>query len=385
MVKRSPPLVVCGSCHAPAMPRSPNLLPVLAVAWLGACGGSPRAVPAAPTPTPAAAPATDPASITVQRSDFTVDAAAGISLSVRAVIPAPATRVPVLLIHGAGGGGVASFDVPVPGYSLAEDLARAGHPTYAMDVRGWGGSTRPPALSVDPTGAPPAVLSAEAVSDVAAVVAALRARHSGARVALVGWATGGHWAGMYAAAHPDAVARLVMLNALYGVAAPWSLQTSMEDRPGSLAPLGAYRRRNGSGLVSRWNVSIPIANRDAWRDPRVMQAYIDAAITSDPEAERTHPPAVRVPSGPLHDSYLLATGTKMWSAAQLRCPVLVIRGALDFWSRPEDVQALRADLPPGVSFQSLEIPDAIHFVHLDRPERGRAALVTALQRFLSGS
>jgi hypothetical protein len=43
---------------------------------------------------------------------------------VRAVKPADARGVPVLCLHGGGGAGVASFDVPVAGYSVAEDLAR---------------------------------------------------------------------------------------------------------------------------------------------------------------------------------------------------------------------------------------------------------------------
>ena len=33
------------------------------------------------------------------------------------------------------------FDLPVPGYSLAEDLVAAGYTAYYLDVRGWGNST----------------------------------------------------------------------------------------------------------------------------------------------------------------------------------------------------------------------------------------------------
>ena len=104
-----------------------------------------------------------------------------------------------------------------------------------MDVRGWGGSTRPAAMAAAPEAALPAVLAADAVADIAAVVATIRARHGGVCVALVGWATGGYWVGMYAAAHGEAVARLATLNALYGVAAPWTLQAALEDRPRHLA------------------------------------------------------------------------------------------------------------------------------------------------------
>jgi hypothetical protein len=67
-----------------------------------------------------------PGAGTATRRDVTVASDPGISIAVReVVVPDHAAAVPVLLVHGAGGGGVAAFDVPVPGYSLAEDLARA--------------------------------------------------------------------------------------------------------------------------------------------------------------------------------------------------------------------------------------------------------------------
>src|SRR4051812_50000623 len=98
-----------------------------------------------------APPVVSPAIPSITREDTMVDSEPGIRIAVRRVaMTGDAGGAPVLLIHGAGGGGIASFDVAVPGYSLAEDLARAGHPAYLVDVRGWGHSTRPPALDQPP-------------------------------------------------------------------------------------------------------------------------------------------------------------------------------------------------------------------------------------------
>lgn len=55
-------------------------------------------------------------------------------------------RVPILLVHGGDPASVACFDSTVPGYSVAEDFARAGHSVHLVDVRGWAESTRPKAL-----------------------------------------------------------------------------------------------------------------------------------------------------------------------------------------------------------------------------------------------
>jgi alpha-beta hydrolase superfamily lysophospholipase len=129
----------------------------------------------------------------ILRTERMVVSEPGVEIFVRAVrAPNLAERVAIVLVHGGGPAGLASFDLPVPRFSLAADLAAAGHAVYGKDVRGWGRSTRPAALDEHLDDNPPAVRSDEAERDVAAVVRAIR-RDDGRRVALVGWATGGHW------------------------------------------------------------------------------------------------------------------------------------------------------------------------------------------------
>src|SRR5215468_9662550 len=79
------------------------------------------------------------------RQDFSDPASAQVTIHVREVIaPNLPTKAPaILLIHGARVPGVASFDLDVPGGSLAADLAERGLAVYVMDVLGYGGSTRP--------------------------------------------------------------------------------------------------------------------------------------------------------------------------------------------------------------------------------------------------
>ena len=189
---------------------------------------------------------------------------------------------------------------------------------------------------------------------------------------------------MYAAKHPDAVDRLVMLNTLYGTRAPWSLNDALEDSPGRFsAKIGAYGFRDARSLVGRWESSIPDTNKDAWRDPRVSSAYVAAAMASDPTSREREPPTVRVPSGPLRDSHAVASGVMMWVAAAIAAPVLVVRSERDFWSRPEDVAALQRDLRKSRNPRFVTIPGATHFVFLDRPEHGRAKFVEETLAFLA--
>src|SRR5947207_15849825 len=57
-----------------------------------------------------------------------------------------ANRV-ILFVHGGGTPGAVAFDVQHQDYSWMEFLARAGFDVFAMDMTGYGRSTRPPAMN----------------------------------------------------------------------------------------------------------------------------------------------------------------------------------------------------------------------------------------------
>lgn len=323
-------------------------------------------------------------SASIARRDFTVPGDPGIDLFVRAVA-APASSnagVPVLLIHGARVPGLASFDLAVPGGSLAADLAAAGHPAYVMDVRGYGGSTRPAAMAAPPAANPPLVRTVEASRDIAAVAAWIAARHGDRPIAALGWATGGQWLGHCATIHPERLSHLILDNSLYGAIPDHpslGRGSSLEDsaRPARFdrAGTGAYRFNAAASLIPGWDASIPLDDKDAWRDPAVARAYQAAALASDPTSDTRTPPTFRAPSGALEDSYYLATGRQLWDAS-------LLRSGRDFWSRPEDPQRL-AEHAVDAPVRVVHLPDATHFVHLDRPERGRDDFLAAVLAFLA--
>lgn len=54
-----------------------------------------------------------------------------------------------------------------------------------------------------------------------------------------------------------------------------------------------------------------------------------------------------------------------------------------FWSRPEDVQAFAHDATHATSLKIVALPEATHFVHLDRPQRGRDQLLREISAFIA--
>jgi len=328
----------------------------------------------------------------MSRRDHFVDLISGERLFVREVrrpgAPAEVNSA-VLLIHGARVPGIASFDLPVAGGSLAADLAEAGHLVYILDLRGYGASSRPAAMDRAPTASGPLMRTADAVADIAATVDAITEWSGDQQVSILGWATGGHWAGAYAAKHPEVVDRLVLYNTLYGGSGEHKTLgrgSPLDDpgRPGTFnaAAFGGYRLNTRASLFTAWDNSIPGPDKTAWRDERVANAYADAALASDTSSGMRQPPSFRSPSGAMADSFELALDRRQWSAAALAMPVLVVRSERDFWSRPEDAQAIVAEAPQA---KLVTIPDATHFVHLDRDKAGRGAFLNAVTQFLDPS
>jgi alpha-beta hydrolase superfamily lysophospholipase len=199
-----------------------------------------------------------PSATALERKDLFAREADGIRIHVREVRAASGKCEPIVLVHGARVPGVASFDLPVAGGSLAADFAVHGLCVYVVDIRGYGDSTRPPEMREPVEKHPPLVRTVEATRDIDAAVDLARERSGATRVSLFGWATGGQWAGFYATLHPEKLSRLILLNSLYGADAPHPLMghgSEMEEpaHPGHLNP-AIWRLSMLHGRFAAWHL-----------------------------------------------------------------------------------------------------------------------------------
>jgi pimeloyl-ACP methyl ester carboxylesterase len=324
----------------------------------------------------------------IMRRDLMLRTVDGVRVAVRETMPEAGPRddaVPFVLLHGTRIPGLSEYDLPVPGGSLVEDLARAGHASLILDARGFGRSERPAAMERPPQDSRPYARCAEILRDVDAAVAA--APKPLGRVALMGWGVGATVMMMYAAMWPEKVSHLILYNALYGGGTSHARYKDhpLEDpaHPGrfNVAHYGGYSFNRADMLMRKWDESIPIADKDAWRDPEVAMAFEQALLDGDPTAMTRDPPSYRSPNGMLEDSFYIGQGRKLVDACLVQAKVLIIRPGLDYFSRREDVAALQADLVNAASVELWEKHDATHFVILDRPERGRDEAIATILRF----
>lgn len=314
------------------------------------------------------------------KTTYNLDEGNGIHIAIRRI--ATKARRPhartILLIHGGGSGGVASFDSPSGNApSFADGLFRKNFNVYIMDVRGWENSTAPAYDSTDTSLV--AGSCQEAAEDIDAVVNYIRKNEHLEKVNLFGWATGGHWASYYTTLHNDKVDHLIVLNTLYGVKGPWSLNSAFADSADSNrynVHIPLYRESSRQAVIDSRYTAIPSFNRTNYIPTASVEIYADQATSWNPQH------TLRVPGGYRRESFNMAHGYQYWNAKAIKCPTLIIRSQYDFWSRPIDVTAFYNDLTNAPRRQTLELPDATHFAFLDGPRHGRDALLTAIDNFI---
>jgi pimeloyl-ACP methyl ester carboxylesterase len=263
---------------------------------------------------------------------------------------APGPRVGrVVLTHGAGSGGSATWDLPGE-HSVLRHLACAGFDAYGFDARGFGGSTRLPELKRDDPKGEPVVRAREVQADLQAVVDLMRRDSGPGPVDLMGWSWGCVVAGLFAAEHPSEVRRLAL------VAPVW-------DRRVASRHITDRIWREESRALHRG------LTRPGREDPVVHDAFVEALFRFEPGD------VLRLPNGPYRDLY--GPDAPIWNARAVTAEVLIIRGEHDGASKRAAALRLFEALANARGRAYVEVGDAGHF--LFRRVGGRA-----LRSFLTG-
>src|SRR5215813_6679345 len=325
----------------------------------------------------------------IVRNDAQIDARdPGIKLFVREKMAQGNTRFAddnvVLFLHGATAPSTCDFDLPYKDYSWADWLAKRGYVVWMGDYRNYGYSTREAAMDEPAAKHQPVTRSYLALRDVEAMVDHIKRSRNVGKVTLIGWSWGAMMAGYYASLHSENVQKLVLYAPLYNFndhtnLGPGSaLQNKRKPTEFNFA-LGAYRLASEAANTGRWNGEIPVENKDEYRDPAVPAAFWNECLATDPTSNSRTPPALRAPNGVFEDSFYQATGRPLWNAANIYAPTLVIAGAYDTWSFPEDREGLMRALVHAPMKRNVLIKDATHFVLF---EKNREQFFEEILKFL---
>jgi pimeloyl-ACP methyl ester carboxylesterase len=276
----------------------------------------------------------------------------------------PASDRVVLFVHGAGTPAEVAFDVPYQDYSWMAYLANAGFDVFAMDMTGYGRSTRPLVMN-DPCNLPasqqaryvPALIEAPCAAtypqqlttiasdwhDIAAVVDYIRARRGVDTVSLVGWSLGGPRAGGFAAQHPDKVHKLVLLSPAYN-------PNASATPPATLPANGpAFNTQSRSDFDANWDRQIGCADQF---DPAARESVWTSMLESDPVGATWGTGVRRAPQ-------VTSWGWNAAMAARVTVPTLLVAPANDVQVAPAGVHRLFADLGSGEKVVA-DLPCASH-------------------------
>ena len=339
------------------------LFAAVLVCLLAACSGAP--------------PAPDGPALAVD--DFLLPARAeGIELFVRNKRPRgvesfPPNRI-VLFVHGVTFPSESTFDLSLDGFSWMDFIARAGYDVYLVDVRGYGRSTRPPAMSEPADRNPPLTTLAEAVDDVGVAVDFIRQRRNVGQVALIGWSWGTTVMGRYAATHGDKVNRLVLY------APSWQRKTPSGAARGNDAR-AAYRSVEVARLKPRWLAGVAQDKHDQLLPAGWFEAWVAANLATDPWGSKQSPAVMRAPNGGLPTVQLSGDWTPPYDPASIKVPTLLVKGEWDADTPSYMAQQLFPLLVNAPVKQYLEIGEGTHSIML---ERNRLQLFRAVQAFLDG-
>jgi pimeloyl-ACP methyl ester carboxylesterase len=286
----------------------------------------------------------------------TVPAIAGqtTSIYVREVVRAgtglrnrPAQNPVVLFVHGAGTPGNVAFDVPYQDYSWMAYLANAGFDVFAMDMTGYGRSTRPgpmnspcnlsaeQQIALAPGAEPCAPTYPQQMTtlesdwhDLGAVVDHLRALRNVSQLSLGAWSLGGPRAAGYAAKNPAKVQRLALLAPAYN-------RDAAATPPAQIPAKGtAMNTQTKADLTALWNRQVGCAGQ---YEPAARDAIWQEMLETDPVGA-TWGPGVR--RAPLVTSW----GWTKEVVAATQTPTLMISGAHDVQVVPSRVRDFYADL-----------------------------------------
>jgi pimeloyl-ACP methyl ester carboxylesterase len=326
----------------------------------------------------------------VVKADAQIDALdGGIKLFVREKMAEGNTRFTndniVLFLHGATGPSTCDFDLAFKDYSWADWMVKRGYVAWMGDYRNYGYSSREKAMDEPAEKNQPVTRSYLALRDVTAMVNHIKRTRNVQKVTLIGWSWGAMLAGYYASLHSEDVHKIVLYAPLYNfndhtnLGAGSGLQNKRKPYEFNFS-LGAYRVASEAANTGRWNGEIPVENKDEYRDPAVPVEFWKECMATDPTSNTRNPPSLRAPNGVLEDSFYQATGRPLWHAANIYAPTLVIAGAFDTWSYPEDRDGLMRDLVHAPTKRSILIPNATHFVLF---EKNRFQFFEEVQKFLN--
>ena len=313
-------------------------------------------------------------SVKVATEDLAVPHADGIKIFVRNMRPAGvekfgADRIAIMM-HGATYPATA-FDLPLEGKSWMDYMAERGFDVYALDLPGYGRSTRPASMEQPADQNAPLMRGTDAVKALGAVVDHVRGRRGVDKVNLVGWSWGTTLTATYTSENQGKVARLALYAPVWNRTTPSLVQVQ--------GKLGAYRTVSRDQALGRWLTGVPESKKADLIPKGWFDQWADATFATDAKGGGK---TLRAPNGVVQDGleFFGATPPKpYYDPSKITSPVLLVLGEWDLDTPPYMAQTLFPLLSNAAWKRMAMLSEGTHSMVL---EKNRMLLIRTVQQFL---
>ena len=275
-----------------------------------------------------------------------------------------------IMMHGATYPATA-FDLALEGKSWMDYMAERGFDVYALDLPGYGRSTRPASMEQPADQNAPLMRGTEAVKALGAVVDHVRARRGVDKLNLVGWSWGTTITATYTSENQAKIARLALYAPVWNRTTPSLVQVT--------GKLGAYRVVGRDQALARWLTGVPDAKKADLIPNGWFEQWANATFATDAKGEGK---TLRAPNGVVQDGleFFGATPPKpYYDPAKITSPVLLVLGEWDQDTPPYMAQTLFPLLTNAAWKRFSMLSEGTHSIAL---EKNRMLLIRTVQQFL---
>lgn len=299
----------------------------------------------------------------------------GVELYVRNKRPANTTEFSaertIVMVHGATFSSGSLYDVPFNGMSFIDYLAAAGYNVYALDVRGYGHSSRPALMETGADENKPIIDTSIGIADLGTVVDHVLGLGNLEQLCIFGMSWGGTVAGAYTSQNNDKVKKLVLLAPQWVSDAPIPIDTG--------GALGAYRLVPVRESEKRWLSAAPEHGRESLIPAGWFKQWADFTLAEDPWSSGKTPDMLRATNGPIQDIRdFWSVGRRYYEPSEIRVPTLLVHGEWDIDVPIGLAQNIFLELRNAPYRQWVEIGEATHLVLL---EKNRMLALDAIRHF----
>jgi pimeloyl-ACP methyl ester carboxylesterase len=295
----------------------------------------------------------------------------GGTLALHCVEPSKQSADAVLFIHGASFPTMlaAGFEFS-PKDSWMRFMANKGFLACGLDFLGFGESSRPPAMQLNPTGASPIDTAASAAAQISLAVDYLVRKRGIRNVHFVAHSWGTIPAALYVSTHPSTTSSLT----LFGPVVP-KLGSEPETTKVSWWAISAQERYAQLKFV---NVLPPEVHL---LEARVDQRWAtEFALSASSNKSRDVNQLLRIPAGPTSDLDAAQADRYPYRPQAITAPVFVVYGSYDTVVSDTEAAAFLERFTGSPLKWRLRIDDGTHVMHL---EKNRKSLYQSVLAFIT--